>query len=66
MTGPLLTTRQVAKILGVSPETVLRRFRNGQIPAFRIATNALRFDELEIRTWLEDRREQPAREDETE
>jgi excisionase family DNA binding protein len=59
MTGPLLTTRQVAELLSVSPETVLRRVRAGQLPAFRIATNALRFDEDELQRWLEQRRSEP-------
>lgn len=53
MTARLLTTRDVAEWLHVSPETVLRRARAGEIPSFRIATNALRFDEAEVAAWLE-------------
>lgn len=54
MTGArLLTTREVAERLHLSPETVLRRARAGLLPAFRIATNALRFDEAELDRWLE-------------
>jgi excisionase family DNA binding protein len=53
----LLTTRDVAVRLGVSPETVLRRVRRGELPAFRLASNALRFDAAEIEAWLEARRE---------
>jgi len=48
MSDWILTTRQVADFLGVSPETVLRRVRVGELPAFRIATNALRFDADEV------------------
>jgi excisionase family DNA binding protein len=55
MTGSLLTTRQVAEYLCVSPETILRRVRAGEIPAYRIATNALRFRESDIDAWLEAR-----------
>ena len=55
MTG-LLTTREVADALGVSPATVLRRWRAGDIPGFRIASNCLRFDQAEIDGWLQARR----------
>ena len=49
----LLTTREVAEMLGLSPETVLRRWRAGEIPGFRLASNVLRFDADEIDAWLE-------------
>jgi excisionase family DNA binding protein len=55
----LLTTRQVADLLAVNPETILRRWRRGEIPGYRIASNALRFDEAEIRAWLEGTRAAP-------
>ena len=60
MTGRLLTTRQVAEFLGVSPETVLRRWRRGELAGVRLASNVLRFRESEIERWvdgLEQRRE---------
>lgn len=57
MSSRLLTTRDVAEILSVSPETVLRRVRRGELPAFRIGTNALRFDRCELQAWLERHRE---------
>ena len=53
MTGRLLTTRQVAAFLGVSPETVLRRWRRGEIPGVRLASNVLRFRESEIERWVD-------------
>lgn len=49
----LLTTRQVAERLALSPETVLRRVRAGELPAYRIASNALRFNEADIEAFLE-------------
>jgi len=49
----LLTTRQVAERLNLSPETILRRVRAGELPAFRIASNALRFDPDAIEAFLE-------------
>jgi excisionase family DNA binding protein len=55
--SPLLTTRQVAELLSVSPATVLRRWRAGELPGYRISSNALRFDPAEVRQWLEARRD---------
>ena len=52
----LLTTREVADRLGLSPATILRRWRAGELPGFRIAANCLRFDEAEITEWLHARR----------
>lgn len=56
MSGPLLTTRQVADRLGLSPETVLRRWRAGELPGFRLGSNVLRFDPAEVDRWLEGQR----------
>jgi excisionase family DNA binding protein len=56
VTDRLLTTREVAAFLGVSPETVLRRWRAGELPGYRLASNVLRFRESEIEAWLEDQR----------
>ena len=53
MTERLLTTRQVAEWLGFSPETVLRRYRAGELVGIRLASNVLRFRESEIESWLE-------------
>ncbi len=48
----LLTTRAVADYLGVSPETVLRRYRAGDLPGIRLGSNVLRFRESELEAWL--------------
>ena len=56
MSGPLLTTPQVAELLGVSPATVLRRWRAGELPGFRLASNCVCFDGDEIDAWLAARR----------
>lgn len=53
MTGRLLTTRELADYLGLSSETVLRRWRRGEIPGgIRLASNVLRFREAAIEEWL--------------
>ena len=52
MSGRLLTTRQVAEYLGLSPETVLRRYRRGELPGIRLASNVLRFRESELEAFL--------------
>ena len=52
VTDRLLTTREVAAFLGVSPETVLRRWRAGQLPGYRLGSNVLRFRESELEAWL--------------
>jgi excisionase family DNA binding protein len=52
VSGRLLTTREVAEWLGLAPETVLRRWRSGELPGFRLASNVLRFDRDEISDWL--------------
>ena len=52
MIDRLLTTREVAEFLGLSPETVLRRYRAGELPGYRLGSNVLRFRESEIEAWL--------------
>ena len=53
MTRRLLTTRELAEYLGLSTESVLRRWRRGEIPGgIRLASNVLRFRSEEIETWL--------------
>ena len=59
MSTRLLTTRDLADLLGLSPEAVLRRWRAGEIPGFRLASNVLRFDEAEIVAWLDSLRAGP-------
>jgi excisionase family DNA binding protein len=52
----LLTTREVAEMFGLSSEAVLRRWRTGELPGFRLSTKVLRFRESEVLAWLESRR----------
>lgn len=54
--SPMMTTREVAERLGISKATVLRRWRAGEIPGYRLASNVLRFDRAEIEQWLADRK----------
>jgi excisionase family DNA binding protein len=55
VSGPLLTARQVADLLGVSAETVLRWTRRGELPAIRLPGGAIRLREDELDGWLEQR-----------
>jgi excisionase family DNA binding protein len=55
VTGSLLTAREVAHRLGVSPETVLRWTRRGELPAIRLPGGAIRYREHELDGWLEER-----------
>jgi excisionase family DNA binding protein len=48
----LLTTRQVAEYVGLSPETILRRYRSGELVGIRLASNVLRFREEEVEAWI--------------
>jgi excisionase family DNA binding protein len=50
--GRLLTTREVAERLGVTPETVLRWIETRGLPARRLTSRAIRFDEDELDAWL--------------
>jgi excisionase family DNA binding protein len=53
MTDRLLTTREVAALLRVSPETTLRWHRSGKLPGGRrLSSNILRFDRGEVEAWL--------------
>jgi excisionase family DNA binding protein len=54
-TEPLLTTRQLAEILGFAPGTIVDWAEAGKIPAFRIG-GRLRFRMSEIEAWLETKR----------
>jgi excisionase family DNA binding protein len=53
VTDRLLTTRQVADYVGLSPETVLRRYRRGELVGVRLASNVLRCRESAVEAWLE-------------
>jgi predicted DNA-binding transcriptional regulator AlpA len=53
MTERLLTAREVGELVGLSTESILRRWRSGEIPGFRLASNVLRFDPGEVEAWLE-------------
>jgi excisionase family DNA binding protein len=61
VTDRLLTAREVAGWLGLAPATVLDRFERGELPGFRLGRKGgpVRFDEDELRAWLEGRRHGP-------
>jgi predicted DNA-binding transcriptional regulator AlpA len=57
----LLTARQVGDWLGLAPATILDRFEAGELPGFRLGAKGgpVRFDEEEVRQWLQGRRHGP-------
>jgi predicted DNA-binding transcriptional regulator AlpA len=60
----LLRTRDVAELLDVSCETVLRWHRSGKLPGGRrLASTVLRFDHDEIEAWLDGAKEAPGSEE---
>ena len=46
-----LSVRDVALLLGVSPQQIYRMAARGDIPSFRVA-NSVRFDPHHIAAWL--------------
>jgi excisionase family DNA binding protein len=54
VTGPLLTARQVSEALSVSPETVLRWTRRGELPAIRLPSGAIRYRPDDLNVWLDE------------
>jgi excisionase family DNA binding protein len=58
----LLTARELADVLGLSPATVLDRFEREELPGFRLGARVgspVRFRWSEIETWLEGGRRGP-------
>lgn len=53
MSGRLLTAREVAELVGLSTEAVLRRWRRGELRGYALATNVLRFRAEDVDAWLE-------------
>lgn len=46
-------------MLGLSSEAVLRRWRAGDLPGFRLSSKVLRFRQSELVAWLEGHRTGP-------
>ena len=55
-----MTAREVADMLGVSAETVLRWTRRGELPAIRLPGGAMRYRETNLDQWLAVRETVPA------
>jgi excisionase family DNA binding protein len=48
----LLTAGDVATLLGVQPRVVRMWANNGRIPYIRVSRKILRFDPIDIESWL--------------
>jgi excisionase family DNA binding protein len=55
VTARLLTAREVAELLGVSTETILRWVRRGELTAIRLPGGALRFQSDALDAWMIER-----------
>ncbi len=51
----LLTAREVADLLSVSVETILRWHRSGKLPSLTLPSGAIRFTEDQIAAWIAER-----------
>jgi excisionase family DNA binding protein len=51
----LLTTRELAEVLGFAPATIVDWFEAGKLPGFRVG-GRLRFRASEVEAWLEENR----------
>jgi excisionase family DNA binding protein len=60
MSDRLLTAREVADLLGHSPETILRWTRLGKLPGIRLPSGQLRYRAEAIDEWLAARETQGA------
>ena len=54
MEEELLTAKELAQYLKVKPQTVLRKARNGELPAIRVGRR-FRFNKEQINRWLSER-----------
>jgi excisionase family DNA binding protein len=50
----LLTARELAAYLDVSPETILRWTRRGELPAIKLPGGAIRYRAEVVDQWLEE------------
>jgi len=60
MTEKLITLKEAAKLLSISPEEVERWVREGRLPAFQICGEYLRFRREEIERFKRERFEIPS------
>ena len=54
----LVNSAEVAKLLGVSPQVVLKWAKQGKIPVIRLNKRVLRFDLAAIQAWLKSNEQQ--------
>src|SRR5262249_24438267 len=51
---PLMTTHDLARVLGFTPKTIVRWYEQGELPGYKIGVR-LRFSRTEIGAWIRDR-----------
>jgi excisionase family DNA binding protein len=62
MSDRLLRAREVAELLDVTVETILRWARRGELPAFKLPGGPVRFSEADVEAWLAEHTTAPFRE----
>jgi excisionase family DNA binding protein len=53
----LLDSKQVGRILGRHPRSVMRMANNGEIPHVRIGEHGIRFKRSDVSAWIEAHRQ---------
>jgi len=56
MDRPLLTVEELAELLSTSPQSIRHMIHRRQIPFIRLGARRVRFDQTEIRAWVDAQR----------
>ncbi len=59
----LLRARDVAELLGMSTDWVLKQWQKGGLPGYRLPSGSVRFRESELEAWLQSHRKNAAQPD---
>ena len=60
LTAVLMTAKEAAKVLAISPRTLWGLTKSGQIPCVRINGWTVRYDPADLNGWIEKQKNKPA------